>query len=178
MSESSSKTPGIRFKRSRWKAISIAADPLKLLDEANSIGMFGGARRAIRVDVGGKSVIPALEPLLKAPPPDCIIILEAGPLKRDAPLRRLVEADPLGVSIECNLDSFKDVLRLIDDEVRAAGLSIEPAAREILAHSLGEDRLSNSLGTRQTHALCAWRGRNRRISCRGDHGRCGRAGRR
>ena len=66
----------------------LAADPLRLADEANTIPMFGG-RRAIAIDAQGKSFVAALEPVLAKPPLDCTIVVEAGALKRDAPLRKL-----------------------------------------------------------------------------------------
>ncbi len=59
----------------------VAADPLSLLDEANTIPLFGG-RRAIIVETGGKSILSPLEQLLAAPPVDCAVVLTAGALKQ------------------------------------------------------------------------------------------------
>ncbi len=120
----------------------IAADPLTLVDEANSIGLFGEARRAIRISVGLKSPLPALELVARAPPADCAIILQAGELKRDAALRKWIEKQPFGASIECRPDEARDIQRLIDTELRTASLSIEPDARDALGAKLGENRLS------------------------------------
>ncbi len=120
----------------------ISADPLILVDEANAIGLFGGNRRAIRIQTGTKSILPALELLALAPPADCIIVLQAGELKRDAPLRKWVEKQSFAASIECRADDTKDVQRLIDAELQAANISIAPDAREALGAMLGEDRLS------------------------------------
>ena len=120
----------------------IAGDPLLLVDEVNSFDLFGDTHRAVRISSGARSVLPALELIIAAPPANCFIILEAGDLKRDAPLRKWIEAQPAAAAIECRLDSQKDLLRLIDMEMRDANLSIEPDARELLCSMLGEDRLS------------------------------------
>lgn len=118
----------------------IAADPLTLLDEANTVPLFGG-RRAILAEASAKSVAPALERLLAAPPKDCSVIVTAGVLRRDAPLRRIVENAKLGAAIECNPDAVQDLQALIDAALREAGLSASPEARNLLQAALGEDRL-------------------------------------
>jgi DNA polymerase III subunit delta len=119
----------------------LAADPLRLADEANTIPMFGG-RRAIAIDAQGKSFVAALEPVLAKPPLDCTIVIEAGALKRDAPLRKLCESNPRAAALECYPDSAKDVAQLIDTELRADNLTIDADARTLLVSLLGEDRLT------------------------------------
>ena len=118
----------------------IAGDPLALLDEANTIPLFGG-RRAILTDVGAKSIAPAIEKLLAAPPKDCSIVLIAGALRRDAPLRKLIEGAKQGAAIECYPDTEQDLHALINSTLHEAGLSISPEARGLLQSALGEDRL-------------------------------------
>ena len=118
----------------------IAADPLALVDEANTVGLFGG-RRALLVETGAKSVAPAIEMLLAAPPKDCSVILTAGALRKDAPLRKLVEGAKLGAAIECSQDSDADLNTLIDGFLAAERLAITGEARALLQAALGEDRL-------------------------------------
>jgi DNA polymerase-3 subunit delta len=118
----------------------VSADPLALLDEANTTPLFGG-RRAILVETGAKSVIPAITSLISAPPSDCAVVLTAGALKRDAPLRKLVEGAKQGVAIECQPDAEPDLQALIDRSLREAGLVASPEARGLLLGALGEDRL-------------------------------------
>lgn len=117
----------------------VAADPLSLLDEANTVPLFGG-RRAVLVDTGAKSIASAVEQLLAAPPQDCSVVLTAGALKRDAPLRKLVENAKRGASIECYPDTEQDLHALIDATLHEAGLAIAPEARGLLQSALGEDR--------------------------------------
>ena len=88
------------FQFLRLSGDDIAADPLRLADEANTIPLFGG-RRAIHIEVQGKAFVNAVEPLLASPPPDCTIVMEAGNLKRDAALRRLCEKHPRAAVLEC-----------------------------------------------------------------------------
>ncbi len=120
----------------------IASDPMSLIDEANTISLFGGVCRVIRIAVSHKSILPALDLIAQAPPADCLIVIEAGELKRDAPLRKWIENKSFAVSIECRSDDTKDIQRLIDTELKVANLSIEPDARDALGAMLGEDRLS------------------------------------
>ena len=118
----------------------LAGDPLRLADEANTIPLFGG-RRAVHVELGGKNIVPALEPLLSAPAESAVLI-EAGALKRDHALRKLFEKERGAAAIECSPDSVADVQRLINEELKAAGLTLDDDARETLVALLGEDRLS------------------------------------
>jgi DNA polymerase III subunit delta len=129
------------FQFLRISGDELAVDPLRLADEANTIPMFGG-RRAIAIDAQGKGFVAALEPVLAKPPLDCAIVIEAGALKRDAPLRKLCEANPRAAAIECYPDSAKDVAQLIETELRADGLSIDADAKTLLVSLLGEDRLT------------------------------------
>jgi DNA polymerase-3 subunit delta len=128
------------FQFLRLSGDDLAADPLRLADEANTIPMFGG-RRAIAIEAQGKSLVAALEPLLSKPPLDCTIIIEAGALKRDAPLRKICESEPRAAAIECYPDNAKDIAQLIDADLRADNLTIEADAKALLISLLGEDRL-------------------------------------
>jgi DNA polymerase III subunit delta len=118
----------------------VASDPLRLLDEANTVPLFGG-RRALLVETGTKAVVAAIEMLLSAPPRDCSVILTAGALRKDAPLRKLVEGAKDGAALECSPDSDADLNALIDRTLHEAGLAIAPEARALLQAALGEDRL-------------------------------------
>ena len=121
---------------------SVASDPLQLVDEANAVDMFQPSSRVIWVNVGGKSLLPALEMIASAPPQSCLILLEGGDLRRDAPLRKWTEMHGFAAAVECRQDDAKTLLRLIDQELTAAKLTIEPSARDALLGVLGEDRLA------------------------------------
>ncbi|MBB4198727.1 hypothetical protein CCR94_06595 [Rhodoblastus sphagnicola] len=120
----------------------IASDPLVLVDEANSIDMFQRSNRVICINVGGKSLLPALEMIAKAPPQNCLIVLEGGDLRRDAPLRKWAEAQSLVAAVECRPDDARSLLRLLEKELATARRAIEPSARDALLGVLGEDRIA------------------------------------
>lgn len=118
----------------------LAAAPGRLSDEANTIGLFGGSR-CIHIDAGAKAFVAALDGLIEDPPSNCTIVISAGDLKADSPLRRLVTRYSRGASVECYPDTAKQLEQLIDEEMKLAGISITPGAREFLASHLGVDRL-------------------------------------
>src|SRR5262249_1317706 len=117
----------------------LASDPMRLIDEAQTVPLFGG-RRAIHVRVGGKNIVAAVESVLPLALRDCRVVIEAGDLKRNAPLRNLIEAARNAVAIACYADGERELARLIDEEMRAASLAIAPDARAALVPLLGSDR--------------------------------------
>src|SRR5205085_12159388 len=98
---------------------------------AMTIPLFGG-RRAIRVRSGGRSFASGVETLLADPPPSCRVVIEAGELRRDAPLRTLCEKAKAAAVIACYPDGVRELTRLVDDELRAASLTITADARATL----------------------------------------------
>ncbi len=78
------------------------------------------------------------------PPVDCSVIIEAGDIKRDSALRKLVEKAPAtSAAIACYPDDDAALEHMIDAQLATHGLSIGPAARTVLRHRLGEDRRAN-----------------------------------
>ncbi len=116
----------------------IAADPMRLPDEANAMSMFGGIR-AIRVKTGSKSIVAGLEPLLSSPPVDARIIVEAGELKPNHALRVLLEKGKGAAALACYGEDARDIGRLLDGMLTEAGQSITPDARQALTGLLGQD---------------------------------------
>jgi len=119
----------------------IAADPARLSDEARTIGLFG-SNRVVRVRAGNKSLVDALKPLLSDPPTNALIVIEAGDLRKNAPLRTLCESSPVAAAISCYADTERDLLRLVERTLSGAGMSIDADAREALVGLLGADRLA------------------------------------
>src|SRR5690242_10692883 len=78
------------FSLVRLDGDALAADPARLLDEAGTVPLFGG-RRAVLVAAQGRDFTAALEPLTRIDLADCRVVIEAGDLKRGAPLRALAE---------------------------------------------------------------------------------------
>ena len=117
----------------------IAADPARLLDEAQTMPLFGG-RRAVWVKAGARNFAPAVEALLALPKSECRVVIEAGDLRRTAPLRALCERAKNGAAVPCYADNEAALQRLIDAEMRAAGVSLKPDARNLLITLIGGDR--------------------------------------
>jgi DNA polymerase-3 subunit delta len=95
------------------------------------------------VKAGSRNFAPAVEALIAAAPPDCRVVIEAGDLRRNAPLRVLCERAKNAAALPCYTDNESALLRLIDDEMREAGLAISPEARAALVPLLGGDRLAS-----------------------------------
>ncbi len=127
------------FALVRLEGEHLSGDPLRLVEEANTIPLFGG-RRAVWVKAGSRNIAPAVEALLAAPASDCRVVIEAGDLKRNAPLRAMCERAPNAAALPCYADGERELARLIDEEMRSAGLSIAAEARAALLALLGGDR--------------------------------------
>ena len=119
----------------------VAREPGALAEEADSVPMFGG-RRAIWIELGARDIAAALEPLIKTPPLDCAIVIEAGSLKRGTALRSRFEKMSHGAAIECYPDDRRTLAALIDAEAREAGLEIPADVRDYLTTFLGSDRMT------------------------------------
>ncbi|HET7679212.1 MAG TPA: DNA polymerase III subunit delta [Xanthobacteraceae bacterium] len=131
--------PDDPFSLVRLEGDDLSSDAGRLVDEANTIPLFGG-RRAVWVKAGGRNIAPAVEALLASPPVDCRVVIEAGDLRRGAPLRNLCERARSAVAIPCYVDGEREIARLIDEEMQAASLSIASDARAALLPLLGGDR--------------------------------------
>jgi DNA polymerase-3 subunit delta len=130
------------FQLARLEGDDLAGEPTRLIEEANTVPLFGG-RRAVWVKAGGRNIAAAVEAVLASSAPTCRIVIEAGDLRRSAPLRVLCERAKNAVALPCYPDDEKALARLIDDEVRGAGLSIAADARAALVPLLGGDRLAS-----------------------------------
>jgi DNA polymerase-3 subunit delta len=140
LARASVEDPDDPFQLIRFDGDEIAGDAMRLADEANTIGLFGG-RRCIWVRAGSRNLVPLLEPLLAAPPRDATVVVEAGDLGPKAPLRTVVEKAASAIALPCYLDDARDLPSLIEQELKAHGLGITRDARDAMAAQLGSDRL-------------------------------------
>ncbi|MFZ5691374.1 MAG: DNA polymerase III subunit delta [Pseudomonadota bacterium] len=155
---SSVDNPDDVFSLIRIDGDELTGNPYRLVEEANTIPMFGG-RRALWVKAGSRNITPAVEAVINAPSPDCRVVIEAGELRKTSPLRTICEKAKNAAAIACYPDDERDVARVVDDELRKAGLSIAPDARAALLPFLGGDRQATR-GELQKLALYA-HGRDR-----------------
>src|SRR6201987_1650447 len=131
--------PADPFSLVRLDGDELSAEPSRLVDEALTIPLFGG-RRAIRVRAGSRSFASGVDALAETPLKDCRIVIEAGELRPESPLRKACERAKTAVAIACYPDTERDLAKLIDDELRIANLRIAPDARASLMSLLGGDR--------------------------------------
>ncbi|MGQ4274303.1 DNA polymerase III subunit delta [Terrihabitans sp. B22-R8] len=122
----------------------LSADASRLLDEAHSISMFGG-QRVIRIKAGSRPFHSAVERLLTGPRPDAVIVIEAGELRKGAPLRALCERNAGAAALPCFTDNDAALARLVDMSFAEAGIEIDRDARGALVSALGSDRLATRM---------------------------------
>jgi DNA polymerase III subunit delta len=134
--------PGDPFSFVRIEGEELSANPSRLVEEAHTVPLFGG-RRAVLVKAGSRNIAAAVETVIAAPSAECRVIIEAGDLKKSAPLRTLCEKAKVAAALPCYADSARDLARLIDDEMAAADLAIAADARAALLSLLGGDRLAS-----------------------------------
>ena len=117
----------------------LSAEPSRLIDEAMTIPVFGG-RRAIRVRAGSRNFAAGIDALAEMSLKDCRLVIEAGELRPESPLRKACERARTAVAFACYPDTERDLAKLIDDELRASNLRISSDARAVLMTLLGGDR--------------------------------------
>src|SRR5580698_524242 len=130
------------FALARLEGEAVAAEPTRLVEEVQTMPLFGG-RRAVWLKAGSRNIAPAVEAVLALPAGGCRVVIEAGDLRRNAPLRALCERAKNAAALPCYADSERDRARLIDEEMRAAGLKLSPDARAMLIPLLGGDRAAS-----------------------------------
>jgi len=134
--------PNDPFALVRLEGDDLASNPARLIDEAQTVPLFGG-KRAVWIKAGSRNFSSAVEMLVASPPVDCRVVIEAGDLKKSSPLRTICEKSRAAAAIACYADDERDLARLIDDEMRTAKLTIAPDARATLIALLGGDRQSS-----------------------------------
>jgi DNA polymerase III subunit delta len=125
-------------------ADAIEEDPGRLLDEANTMSMFGGDRLIWIKDGGnGRKFVEAVKALCETPSQACTVLIEADDLKKTAALRTVIEAAAQAMALPCYADDARALDRLIDEELNREGKTISLDARALLKQSLGGDRMSS-----------------------------------
>ena len=115
-----------------------------LVGEAMTMAMFAKERLIwVRGAGAQKDLIDAVRFLVADPPADALVLIEAGDLKKAAPLRAAVESGAQSIALPCYSDDTRGVDGLIDEELGKAGLTITLEARQALKLVLGGDRLAS-----------------------------------
>lgn len=121
-----------------------ADQPGRLVEEARTVPMFA-ARRLLWVRNVGiqKAIADDVKALCAEPPKDAVVLIEAGELKKGAPLRTVVEASPAAMALPCYADEARALDQLIDDVLGAESIRIGLEARAELKRNLGGDRMAS-----------------------------------
>lgn len=131
------------FTLVRLSGSDLVGDTARLVDEALTVSMFGGRRVVWLRDLGRANVAGALEPLFAMKDLASLVVVEAGDVKKGAALLKPFEETVTAAALPCRSDDGAALARLIDEELKQAGLTIEPGARVALEAQLGADRLAS-----------------------------------
>ena len=133
----------------------LQGDPGRLLDEVNSLGLFGGSKLVwLRGAANEKPLLDAMQVLADGPAPANILIVEAGDLKKGSGLRKIAEPSRSIAVVPCYADDIKALNSLIDSELGSEGLRISPGARQRLLELLGGDRVASRNEIRKLALYC------------------------
>jgi DNA polymerase III subunit delta len=114
-------------------------DPDRISVELLTPPMFGG-RKIVRAATGKRVNAGALKPLVEAGGLEGFLIVEAGNLRPDDPVRALFETAPGAAAVGCYPDEARDLESVIGEVLSAARMQIAPEARKLLVARLGADR--------------------------------------
>jgi len=127
------------FSYSELSASDLSADPARLMDELGAISMMGGNRVVRLRGATGNSknhVELALTPTLD----QTYLVIEAGDIRKDSALVKMVKGAPHGAVTPCFHDKAQDINSLIHEVVGAGGLTPSRDITEYLRQNLGSDR--------------------------------------
>lgn len=127
------------FRVAELSAAQLKDDPARLADEAAALSLSGG-RRVLRLREAADSLAQPLADLLAGPAPAAFLVLEAGELPPRSALRSYCERSGCAAAIGCYLDDESALGKVIDDALKAHGLTIGAEARSYLMAHLGGDR--------------------------------------
>lgn len=129
-----------------FSLISFSSDDLKknperFLDEALSLGFFGGGgRRCLKVSSPSDGFIKLLETYLQSRS-DAFLVILADSLPKSSALRVLFETSSDLYCLPCYPDEGPALQALIKNRFKEAGIAVDPDALLLLASRLGGDRL-------------------------------------
>lgn len=114
-------------------------DPARLADEAAAMALTGG-RRVVVVRDAGDTVSSLFQGFLTNPMGDALMVVEAGELGPRSSLRKLFEGADNAAALASYGDEGGSLAHVIQEELKAAGLTPEPDALAFLMENLGGDR--------------------------------------
>lgn len=117
----------------------LADDPDRLTVELRTRPMFGGPN-VVRLRAGARLTPNLIEPMLEPNALLGLLVVEAGNLKKDSKVRKLVEGAANAVAIACYPDDNRSLDAMIDTVFTASRISADRDTRVYLVDRLGADR--------------------------------------
>lgn len=117
----------------------LRSNPGRLMEEAASLSLFGGARY-IRVTGVGEESLAAVEQLLAADRAGNPVVMIAPGLKTTSKLVKFAVAAPAVLVTGCYVPEGEGAVRLAEQIARDAGLRLQSAAARALATATAGDR--------------------------------------
>lgn len=127
------------FRFIDMEAGDLSADTARLIDEVSAMSMMGG-ERVVRLRGANNNAKGYIEPVLELDLSDSILVIEAGDIRKDSALVKMINKAPNGVVTLCAHDKAQDILGLIKEVLGAANLSPSREVIEYLRENLGSDR--------------------------------------
>ena len=115
----------------------ITDDASRIEVELRTIPMFA-TRKVVRVGMGARLDVPTLKTLLEISSESALII-EAGNLRPDSALRKLFEGHTSAAALPCYSED-RNIVALIDEELKEAGLVVDADTKAYLIARLGADQ--------------------------------------
>ena len=134
----------------------IADDASRIEVEFRTIPMFA-TRKVVRVGMGARLDVPTLKALLEMQS-EAALIIEAGNLRPDSALRKLFEGRKDAASLPCYSES-SNVVSLIDEVLKEAGLQIDGDTKAYLIARLGADQALSRAEVAKLALYASGRGR-------------------
>ena len=128
------------FQVSELTGSAIKSDPACLADEAAAQSLIGG-RRVVMVRLGGEDISASIKQVLEMENMESLVILEAGDLAANSPVRKLLEKHEHAASLACYEDGGASLKSLLSEMGRAAGIVFSRDASDYIISHLGSDRL-------------------------------------
>ncbi len=126
------------LERVDFDAEALSSSPGRLMDEAQALSMFSSSRM-ILISGAGKLAKTVWANALESKTLETPVLFLADELAKNSAIRVAFEQAEHAAAIACYPASRGDVQALIDDRVRAAGLTITAAASAALGDVVGSD---------------------------------------
>ena len=127
------------FRYIEMEASDLSSDPARLLDEVTAISMMGG-ERVVRLRSANNNAKGYIEPVLELDLTDSVLVIEAGDIRKDSALVKMISKAPNGAVTPCFHDKSQDILSLINEVLGAVNLTPSRDVIEYLRENLGGDR--------------------------------------